>query len=133
MAIINSSMITNKTACKILLSILYLAFLLWQFIDAFLALVFVIFVETISITDIILSKTIPHLEFLSYIKVRLRWNLCPTKSKVAAKLSNRVKFTSYINWKLREEVHEEERSNWQLAGITDTERGINIFQFFFVY
>ena len=25
-------------------------------------------------------------------------------------------------------VHEKERSNWQLAGITDTERGINIFQ-----
>ena len=34
------------------------------------------------------------------------------KSKVAAKLSNRVKFMSYINWKFREEVHEEERSNW---------------------
>ena len=27
-----------------------------------------------------------------------------------------------------EEVHEEERSNWQLAGITD--RGINIFNYF---
>ena len=35
---------------------------------------------------------------------------------------------AYINWKFREEVHEEEWSNWQLVGITD--RGINLFQFF---
>ena len=37
---------------------------------------------------------------------------------------------SYINWKFREEVHEEERSNWQLAGVTDTERGIAASRFF---
>ena len=30
---------------------------------------------------------------------------------------------SNINCKFREEVHEEDRSNWQLAGITDTEEG----------
>ena len=52
------------------------------------------------------------------------------KSEVAAKLSNRVKFMSYINRKFREEVHEEERSNWQLAGVTDTERGIAVSIFF---
>ena len=38
---------------------------------------------------------------------------------------------SNINCKFREEVYEEDRSNWQQAGTTDTERGINIFQFFF--
>ena len=32
-------------------------------------------------------------------------------------LSNRVKFMSYINWKFLEEVHDEEQSNKQLAGI----------------
>ena len=35
--------------------------------------------------------------------------------------------TGKINF--REEVHEEEQSNWQLAWSTDTEKGINIFQF----
>ena len=37
---------------------------------------------------------------------------------------------SYINCKFREEVHEEERCNWQLPGITDTERGIAVSTFF---
>ena len=50
------------------------------------------------------------------------------KSKTSAKSPNCVKFMSSINWKFREEVHEKEWSNWQLAGITD--RGINVFQFF---
>ena len=36
------------------------------------------------------------------------------KSKVVAKLSNRVKFMSYINWKFREEVHENGvTGNWR--------------------
>ena len=61
------------------------------------------------------------LNTMSYIKLQLRCYL------FAVKLSNRVKFMFYINWKFRE-VHEEEWSNWQLAGITD--RGINVFQFF---
>ena len=51
-------------------------------------------------------------------------------SYINHKLSNRVKFMSYINRKFREEVHEEERCNWQLTGITDTERGIAVSVFF---
>ena len=51
-------MITNKTVCKIYHSILYLTFLLLQFIDAFVAIVSVIFVDTTSITDIISSHAI---------------------------------------------------------------------------
>ena len=31
------------------------------------------------------------------------------KLKAAAKLSNRVKFKSYINWKFRQEVHHVDR------------------------
>ena len=64
----------------------------------------------------------PRIYVLHKITIALKFVL--HKSKVAAKLSNRVKFMSYINWKFWEEVHEEERCNWQLVGITDTERGI---------
>ena len=59
-----------------------------------------------------LHKITIALKFLSYINLKLRpsyqtaLNLC----------------LIYINWKFREEVHEEKRSNWQLARITD--RGI---------
>ena len=54
--IINSNIITNKIVCQIEQSV---AFLLWQFIEAVLitsfAIVFVFFVDVISITITILS------------------------------------------------------------------------------
>ena len=59
-------MITNKTVCKIYQSILYLTFLLLQFIDAFLAIVSVIFVDTISITDILSSHAITEVSVILF-------------------------------------------------------------------
>ena len=51
-------MIINKTMCRIYQSILYLTFLSSEFIDLFVAIVFVILVHTISITSIISSHAI---------------------------------------------------------------------------
>ena len=43
------------------------------------------------------TNTISHLEFMSYIKLRLAEIYVLHKLKVAAKLPNGVKFMSYIN------------------------------------
>ena len=51
-------MIINKTMCRIYQSILYLTFLSSEFIDLFVAIVFLILVHTISITCIISSHAI---------------------------------------------------------------------------
>ena len=51
-------MIINKTVCKIWQPMLNITFLSLEFIDTFIAIVFVIFVDTISITDIISSHAI---------------------------------------------------------------------------
>ena len=60
-----------KTVCKIKQSILHLTFLSSDFIDTFVAIVFVIFVYKISITDIISSHMITEvsailLKYLSF-------------------------------------------------------------------
>ena len=70
----------------------------------------------------VLHKITIALKFMSYINPKLR-----------PSYQTALNFMSNINCKFREEVYEEDRSNWQQAGITDTEREINIFQFFFVY
>ena len=44
-------MITDKTVCKRQQSILYLTLLSLEFVNTFAAIAFVIFVDTISITD----------------------------------------------------------------------------------
>ena len=65
MTIINSTVVTNKNLCKIYQSILYLTFLLSEFIDTelvtFIDTVFVTFVNTLSVTFIISSKKISGL------------------------------------------------------------------------
>ena len=53
----------------------------------------------------VLHKITTALKFMSYINQKL-WPSYQTA-------------LNYIYWKFREEVHEKERSNWQLAGITD--------------
>ena len=70
----------------------------------------------------VLHKITIALKFMSYINQKLR-----------PSYQTALNFMSNINCKFREEVYEEDRSNWQQAGITDTERWINTFQFFFVY
>ena len=59
-------MITNKNVCKIYQSILYLTFSLLQFIDAFVAIGSVIFVDTVSITDIISSHAITEVSVILF-------------------------------------------------------------------
>ena len=70
MVIIKSNMITNETVCKIQQSVLYLNFLLWQFTEevfaSFVAIVFVIFVDTISIADIISSHVITKVSVILF-------------------------------------------------------------------
>ena len=59
-------MIANKTVCKIQQSIFYLTFLICQFINTFVALVFAIFVDTISITDIGSSHAITEVSAILF-------------------------------------------------------------------
>ena len=72
----------------------------------------------------VLHKIMIVLKFMSYINQKVRpsyqtaLNLCLTYIENFGKKCARKSGAT---------------GNWQLAGITDTERGINIFQFFFVY
>ena len=54
----NSNMMTNKTLYRIQQPILYVSFLPSEFADIFIDIVFVTFVDRISITNIIPSHTV---------------------------------------------------------------------------
>ena len=68
-------MIANKTMYKIWQSISYLTFLLWQFVNTFVGIAFVHFVDTMSIADIISSDAITEVstilfKYLSFSQTR---------------------------------------------------------------
>ena len=94
------------------------------------------FIHTCFIADhLSLRNTISHLEFMSYIKLRLRWNLSYINQKLRPiyQIALNLCLTYIENFGKKCTRNSGATGNWQLAEITDTERGINIFQFFFVY